>query len=501
MIPFHLSGQVVIDSFERNLDNWEILIGNANLDGNEFSGASSVRLHRPDQPIGASTIIRHRTFNDNFGIYQMACSASGLVSDIQFLFQYSDDQNYYSVGSNPRGTDNPEFKLWKVVNGTYTVLDSIAAVMDLNIWYRMRVERYCTGEISVYVNDSLFLQAFDREILNPGTICLAAWAENTYFDDMAFQSANSDIVTELTETICSGTFYEVAGNRYSMTGKYADTLQTSDGCDSVVKLDLTISPHYLVNAQDTVCAHEGYILGNDTLYTGGNYNATLKSIYGCDSLVELRLTVIGENILRDTFLCEGQSLLFAGDTIRAPGTYLDTLFAVDGCFSVIQLRVAVQDAVSILGPDQTVCFEETPNLPLRATGFDSILWFDGRTLETIAISAPGVYTVTVFDGDCQLFDTIMITEFCEPKVGVYIPNAFTPNNDNVNDFFQPQFTERPQNYSLKIFNRWGGLMYSSLNEDPGWDGSVNGESVPDGVYVYLIIADGEKMSGTVTLIR
>ncbi|MCB0669602.1 MAG: hypothetical protein KDC80_27445, partial [Saprospiraceae bacterium] len=382
-------GQIVIDSFEMNLNNWEILVGNANLDGNEFSGASSVRLHRPDLPIGASTTIRHRTFNDNFGIYDMACFADGPVSDIQFLFQYQDDQNYYSVGSNPSNTDNPEFKLWKVVNGVYTVLDSTGPVMNLFEWYKMRVERYCTGEISVYVDDNLELQAFDRELLDPGTVCLAAWAENTFFDDLTFELANSNIVTELNEFICSGTFFEVGDSRYSKAGTYYDTLQTQDGCDSVIILELNIAPHYLVNESDTVCADAGYIFGNDTLYLSGRYSATLQSIYGCDSLVELDLTVIGENIMRDTILCEGQPILFGVDTITQPGIYIDTLVSVDGCFSIIQLNVEIQNSISLLGPDQTICFEETPNIPLRVLGYDSLIWFDGRRQETIAVSTPG----------------------------------------------------------------------------------------------------------------
>lgn len=505
-VSIQVSAQTVIDSFERDLSNWLIVEGLAEIQGaNEYSGANSVRLHRRDAPIGAQTTLLHRTFQDNFGIYDVACYADGPVSDIQFLFQYIDNQNYYGISSNPRLTDNPQLILWKVVNGVYTLLDSIGPVMDLNKWYKLRVERFCSGEISVYVGDAigdtLRIQVMDRSILAPGTIGLASWAESTFFDDVAFLSKNSGILTELDETICSGSFYQLGDNRYSQKGIYYDTLLTADGCDSVIKVDLKIAPHYIVTVSDTVCAHEGYLLGSDTLRISGNYNGTFQSAFGCDSLVTVNLLVLEENQVQDTLLCNGQVISFGDDTIRDAGTYYDTLVVQDGCLSIVQLNVTTNHSVDLLGTDQTVCFDNIPSIPLRVIGYDSVRWSDGRSQETIAINAPGVYSVQVFDGFCSLRDTIEILEACESQPGIYVPNAFSPNDDNVNDFFRPNFVQVPQNYSLKIFNRWGDMIYSSTNLDPGWDGRVNGRLEPNGVFIYLIETDTELLTGTVTLIR
>ena len=85
------TGQVLIDDFETDTDltNWERIEGLAEVQGaNEYSGALAIRLHRPDAPIGAQTTYLHRTFQENFGIYEMACYADGPVSDVQFIFQY-----------------------------------------------------------------------------------------------------------------------------------------------------------------------------------------------------------------------------------------------------------------------------------------------------------------------------------------------------------------------------------------------------------------------------
>ena len=126
-------GQVIIDDFESgNLLNWLVLQGNAETVGNPVSsGAFAARLHRPD--LGdASSLAIHTDFEDNWGVYEMKCYADGAVSDIIFLFQYLDGNNYYAVGCNPRNTDNPELHLYRVVDGVFQTLALRPPSFDLN---------------------------------------------------------------------------------------------------------------------------------------------------------------------------------------------------------------------------------------------------------------------------------------------------------------------------------------------------------------------------------
>ncbi|NBV13973.1 MAG: hypothetical protein EBS07_07895 [Sphingobacteriia bacterium] len=86
-----------------------------------------------------------------------------------------------------------------------------------------------------------------------------------------------------------------------------------------------------------------------------------------------------------------------------------------------------------------------------------------------------------------------------------IPNAFTPNGDGNNDFFYVQ-TKMLKYFQIEIFDRWGKLLYRSIDQNFRWDGAVNGEGLPEGVYVYNIIGtdtynQGVSQQGTVTLIR
>lgn len=88
---------------------------------------------------------------------------------------------------------------------------------------------------------------------------------------------------------------------------------------------------------------------------------------------------------------------------------------------------------------------------------------------------------------------------------VFVPNAFTPNSNRLNETFQPEGIFIA-NYSLKIFNIWGEELFSEAGCSPKWDGNYMGKQAPQGVYAYLIVAkgvDGKRyyFNGNVTLLR
>lgn len=115
-----------------------------------------------------------------------------------------------------------------------------------------------------------------------------------------------------------------------------------------------------------------------------------------------------------------------------------------------------------------------------------------------------VLTVTTPSG-CRTEDSVRIRVACVDDV-IYVPNAFTPNDDNRNETFRIRsYGLKSINY-LRIFNRWGQLIFESNDLDTGWDGKFKGVNAPPGVYVYYLEAvcsSGEliKKQGNVTLIR
>ncbi|MFY9310332.1 MAG: gliding motility-associated C-terminal domain-containing protein, partial [Bacteroidia bacterium] len=104
-------------------------------------------------------------------------------------------------------------------------------------------------------------------------------------------------------------------------------------------------------------------------------------------------------------------------------------------------------------------------------------------------------------------DTSYQTVIIEPDFMFYVPNAFTPNDDGVNDTFigKGMFINE---FEMMIFDRWGNMVYKTDNMDKPWDGRVNNGSEPaqKDVYIYSISVTNFKMEkfkykGTVTLTR
>ncbi|HYM93344.1 MAG TPA: gliding motility-associated C-terminal domain-containing protein [Chitinophagaceae bacterium] len=90
---------------------------------------------------------------------------------------------------------------------------------------------------------------------------------------------------------------------------------------------------------------------------------------------------------------------------------------------------------------------------------------------------------------------------------IAVPSAFTPNGDGLNDFFWPHNALKADNLEFKVYNRWGQLVFHSSNWQQKWDGKVNGQPQPPGVFVWFLSYTnrdtGQKVfqKGTVMLIR
>ncbi|MCC7231702.1 MAG: gliding motility-associated C-terminal domain-containing protein [Bacteroidia bacterium] len=114
-----------------------------------------------------------------------------------------------------------------------------------------------------------------------------------------------------------------------------------------------------------------------------------------------------------------------------------------------------------------------------------------------------VYRVTAYkQGDNQITSTSNYAEVI-PPLRIYIPNAFTPNGDGMNDTFGVK-GEGIRDYHLYIYDRWGAVLFDSVNPQAQWDGKYKGQPVQAGTYVYQVFAlgfPGHEKTGSVTLIR
>jgi gliding motility-associated-like protein len=118
----------------------------------------------------------------------------------------------------------------------------------------------------------------------------------------------------------------------------------------------------------------------------------------------------------------------------------------------------------------------------------------------------GVYPVVmIVSNKWNCSDTAMKIITVAPDFNIYIPNAFTPNDDDRNDIFLP-IVQSEKLYTLSIFDRWGQRVFISKDSRTGWDGTFKGEECKTDVYTYKITlstagGSAKEYSGSVSLIR
>jgi|GEM_PF-1126925 len=205
-------------------------------------------------------------------------------------------------------------------------------------------------------------------------------------------------------------------------------------------------------------------------------------------------------------------------TYLQPGTYPVTIYAANatGCADSAQAMVTVNPSpISAFTQSMTteVYYVGSPlTFTNNSQGASQYMWdFGNGDLSTdfepeYEYNSPGLQRITLVStnqyGCSDTSNSILDVRLPED---LYVPNAFTPNGDAINDYFS--IAERNiTDLRVYIYNRWGQQVYKSDQVDFKWDGNFNGEPVKTDVYVYVIKASGfhgkgYDLRGTVTVVR
>ena len=130
---------------------------------------------------------------------------------------------------------------------------------------------------------------------------------------------------------------------------------------------------------------------------------------------------------------------------------------------------------------------------MTAFGGNNYIWNPSTTLNNSTVSNPlanpittTTYHVLVTLDGCSAKDSITVNVDLTNPYSLQIPNAFTPNNDGLNDCFKPLLTKgSTTKFDFKIYNRWGELVFFSNNPNRCWDGIYKGK-ITQGAYVYYL---------------
>ncbi len=196
-------------------------------------------------------------------------------------------------------------------------------------------------------------------------------------------------------------------------------------------------------------------------------------------------------------------------TITESGTY--TLYVSRaGC------EDSVRSAVTIQGPPSLV-LDESTRLWCPGDEFfynvlsngDSLRWSTGATTPLFVVSAPGSYSVTAWLNGCEREGGFDVVEDLNCGCAPVYPNAFSPNGDGLNDQFRlvnASGCPPAERFLLRIYNRWGELVFESGDPQVGWDGTFRGVQAELGAYIYSAVLqlpeeELRQFTGSLTLVR
>ena len=170
---------------------------------------------------------------------------------------------------------------------------------------------------------------------------------------------NPTYSTTFNATICQGETYTLNGFNKNTSGIYTEVLQTTKGCDSLVTLNLTVNPTYNKTINASICQGTTYTLNQFNEYSAGTYTKNLQSINGCDSVVHLNLVV--NPVYNDTItasICLGSTYALNGFNESTAGFYTQHLYTKKGCDSIVNLSLIVNPTYAT-SFNATICQGET----------------------------------------------------------------------------------------------------------------------------------------------
>ena len=377
-------------------------------------------------------------------------------------------------------------------------------------------------------------------------IQLPSGCDSVILIDLTFKNQSSIL---LDQVLCENESIEVNGVIYDInTPRGQQILAASNGCDSIIDIDLNFSIPEPTSISQHLCAGEELVVaGNRYDINNPSGNITLQNALGCDSVIAVDLIFTDIDVdARGLSVCPddpsgGRIMIegvfdgmapftysvngLTGDVHEfpseisnlGPGNYDLEIYDAEGCS--VTRRVSITQAGRVdIAIDWFKVDEGVYELELRHTGIiDSFRWESLAELScencfspTVSLDETSIIRALVYDEDGCLRETEIRLEYVR-KIQSEVANIFNTSSTTGNDkLYLTLEDDENIEYDLLIFNRWGEIIYKARGLTPndpssGWDGTRAGRKLDNGVYIYeMMVKENnvllEVLHGDVTLI-
>lgn len=275
-----------------------------------------------------------------------------------------------------------------------------------------------------------------------------------------------------------------------------------------------------------VATDSSFVINSASTAQQGNYILNVITKGGCtataNTQVAVRVNTLTKQIPQNELLCDGDDLpidaaaapatLFMWNdgilspqrTLRNAGTYI--LMSSDGVCKRFDTLIITTKNTPVLPVfnDTAICFSDSVLLNATSTGADFYLWSNGKISPVIYANTEGLYVVEASNA-CGTDTEDFFVKVNECSDEVFVPNAFSPDGNGLNDVLRAKAYFRIDSFELRIYNRWGQEVFLTKNIFTGWDGTFKGIISDPGQYVWkMFYKRNNKLinrKGTVLLIR
>ena len=420
----------------------------------------------------------------------VATNVVDILAGESFSYIVKKDMSLWCTGTNHGGS------IWLSanLNSSYDFVEIDLNRGNLGIcsptWARFN--SYEEEELFVCEGDTLFIG--NQTYYEPQTLL------DTFTNTFGLDSIHKTVITKLTTkrdtqniSICLGDTVLINSIKVYRTGKYNDTLLSQESCDSIMVTVIKVNKPTYSYKKFTFCAGDHYLVDTTSYSGAGIYMDTLVNSNGCDSILETTIVVLSNStVFQKIHLCPRNSYLIGSSSYSSNGMYSDTFTNTLGCDSIVITEIIIEDEYSF---SDTIRFCEGE----QTTGQKTI------------IDTAGDYTFFYESTwGCDSIHQLSALYFEDNRCvlgKVFLPNAFTPNQDGVNDDFG--YTGENIIYAkLAVYDRWGEKVFDKIGTNPRWSGNhyMRQASCSEGVYFYKLEALSEEhlsktYSGTITLVR
>jgi len=447
-------------------------------------------------------------------------------------------------------------------NKSGTTLSSVSA-LSLSASIDSMIFLTATNQFGCHSTDTVNIVAYNPPVFNlGGPYCFSNQLTLNSNPSVAGNAQATVTWKKNGQTIINENNYTL---HVTQEGQYA-ILFKYGGCNATASADVFVNPvldtpdSYTKCAGTTVIANTSNIAGATYIWTNNgniiagntntisiqtsagkqNYFVQVTDIHNCFAIDSFQLTGIPIPIvhLRDTSICANQSIIIHGEAVNASilqGYQIkyEWLFnnTVTGktqsdftatAAGIYEIRASVEECIGDtsmhlkvnplpilnLPVSMRFCPESDGDIVIDAGAADSYIWQpNSESSRSIKVSHKGIYSVTVTNSyNCSNSAKTEVREICPPRL--FVADAFSPNHDGTNDLFNV-YGVHIGKYHLLIFNRWGEVIFESLDKDYAWNGIYKEDMMPIGVYPWVITYEGDtdeykgpyKLEGSVTVVK